>query len=85
MDRVFDGRIDDRAHVLKVFERHITEVTSAIPPERLLVLDVREGWEPLCAFLGEPVPDVPFPEANERATFRRKRPRRLLRLIIKGR
>lgn len=85
MDRVFDGRIDDRAHVLKVFQRHIADVKAAIPPDRLLVLDVREGWEPLCAFLDEPVPDVPFPEANERATFRRKRPRRLLRLIIKGR
>ncbi len=25
-----------------------------------------DGWEPLCAFLGKDVPDVPFPRANER-------------------
>ncbi|GIH94310.1 hypothetical protein Psi01_49400 [Planobispora siamensis] len=43
MDRVFDGRIDDRAHVLAVFERHVAEVKAAIPPDRLLVFDVRQG------------------------------------------
>jgi len=83
-DRVFGGRIDDRAHVLDVYERHIAEVKAAIPPERLLVLDVAEGWEPLCAFLGVPVPDEPFPQSNERAAWHRKRPRRLLRLIVRG-
>ncbi|MFC4050559.1 sulfotransferase family protein [Actinomadura syzygii] len=84
-DRVFGGRIDDREHVLGVFERHIAEVKEAIPAERLLVFDVRDGWEPLCAFLGVPVPDEPFPESNERAAWHRKRPRRLARLILRGR
>jgi len=46
---------------------------------------VREGWEPLCAFLGTPVPDEPFPQANEREAFRRKRTGRQLRLILRGR
>ncbi|WP_194243957.1 sulfotransferase [Nonomuraea phyllanthi] len=49
MDRVFDGRIGDRAHVLGVFERHVAEVKAAIPAERLLVFEVGQGWEPLCA------------------------------------
>lgn len=84
-DRVFGGRIDDRDHVLGVFERHIAEVKDAIPDGRLLVFDVRDGWEPLCAFLGVPVPDEPFPESNERAAWHRKRPRRLARLILRGR
>ena len=35
--------------------------------EKLLWFDVREGWEPLCEFLGVDVPDVPFPHE-----FRRK-------------
>ncbi|TDD93308.1 sulfotransferase family protein [Actinomadura rubrisoli] len=85
VDRLFDGRIDDRAHALKVFERHVAEVKAVVPPERLLVFDVREGWEPLCAFLGVPVPDEPFPRVNEREAFQRKRPGRLLRLIVLGR
>lgn len=85
VNRVFDGRIDDRAHAVNVFERHVHEVKTSIAADRLLVFDVREGWAPLCAFLARPVPDEPFPEANERAAFRRKRPRRLLRLILRGR
>lgn len=85
MDRIFDGRIDDPAYVVKVFERHITEVRATIPAGRLLVFDVREGWEPLCAFIGVPVPDEPFPQVNEREAFRRKRPGRQLRLILRGR
>ena len=35
-------------------------------PERLLVYEISEGWEPLCEFLELPVPaDTPFPRANE--------------------
>ncbi|SEG90929.1 hypothetical protein SAMN05444920_107148 [Nonomuraea solani] len=85
IDRVFDGRVGDRDHVIEVFERHVAEVKAAIPGDRLLVFEAGEGWEPLCAFLGVPVPEVPYPRANERADFRRKRPRRLLRLIVRGR
>ncbi|HTS20170.1 MAG TPA: inositol monophosphatase family protein [Casimicrobiaceae bacterium] len=35
-------------------------------PSDLLVLDVSggEGWEKLCAFLGRPIPAMPFPKAN---------------------
>jgi hypothetical protein len=84
-DRVFGGRIDDRGHVLDVYERHIAEVKATIPPGRLLVFDVAEGWKPLCEFLDVPVPDAPFPQSNERAAWHRKRTRRLARLILRGR
>ena len=84
-DRVFDGRIDDRAHVIRVYENHVADVKATIPPERLLVFDVRQGWAPLCEFLGTPIPDQPFPESNERAAWHGKRRRRLLRLILRGR
>ena len=39
--------------------------------DRLLVFDVKEGWEPLCRFLGVPVPEgVPFPRLNDAAEFK---------------
>jgi hypothetical protein len=41
-----------------------------VPAEQLLVYDVAEGWEPLCAFLDLPVPDQPFPRTNSTAEFR---------------
>ncbi|MFC4116515.1 sulfotransferase family protein [Nonomuraea zeae] len=85
IDRVFDGRIDDRAYAIEVFERHVAEVKAAIAADRLLVFESGQGWEPLCAFLGVPVPEEPFPQVNERAAFMGKRPRRLWRLIVRGR
>ena len=72
--RTFDGRQNDREHALAVYERHIDEVQRTIAPERLLVYDVAEGWEPLCGFLGVPIPGVPFPHANTSADFRRGEP-----------
>ena len=43
-----------------------------VPPERLLVYDVKEGWEPLCRFLDRPVPaDTAFPRLNDRVFFQR--------------
>uniref|UniRef100_A0A7S4SMH0 Sulfotransferase domain-containing protein n=1 Tax=Alexandrium monilatum TaxID=311494 RepID=A0A7S4SMH0_9DINO len=47
------------------YESHNLKVQQAIPKERLLVFNVKDGWEPLCSFLGLPVPSVPFPRNNE--------------------
>lgn len=59
----------DRAGVLAAYRRRTEEVRAAIPRERLLVLDVSQGWEPLCRFLGVPVPKEPFPRVNSTAEF----------------
>jgi hypothetical protein len=68
----FQGRFRDREYALRVFAEHIAEVQTAVPPERLLVFDVRQGWQPLCDFLGVPVPrGERFPHANDAASFRR--------------
>jgi hypothetical protein len=68
-DGVFDGRFDDRDHAVGVFTEHLDTVRRTIAPERLLEFRVSDGWEPLCAFLGVPVPDEPFPHANDREQF----------------
>jgi hypothetical protein len=44
-------------------------VKAEIPPERLLVYQAGQGWAPLCAFLGVPVPAEPYPSENNRAEF----------------
>lgn len=67
--RDFPGRLHDRAFMTDYFRRHTEEVKAAFPPERLLVYEVREGWGPLCAFLGVAVPDEPFFAQNDRAEF----------------
>lgn len=69
IENTFDGRMDDRAHAIAVFERHIEEVKRVIPAERLLVFRVADGWGPLCDFLDKPVPDEPFPQVNSTEEF----------------
>lgn len=61
---VFDGRFTDRAHALRLFNDHVETVRGHLPADRLLIFEASEGWEPLCAFLGVPVPDEPFPWRN---------------------
>ncbi len=68
--KVFDGRADDPEHAKAVFRAHEARVREAIPAERLLVFDVREGWAPLCAFLAVPQPDTPFPRLNDTEQFK---------------
>ncbi len=65
----FGGRFEDKAHAIAVFERHNQAVRDAVDPARLLVFDVKQGWEPLCRFLGTPVPNEPFPRLNDTASF----------------
>ena len=52
----FDGSPEDRERATRDFERHAWEVAERVPPERLLVYEVKQGWEPLCEFLGVEAP-----------------------------
>ena len=65
----FIAHIHDHAFMTDYFRRHTEEVIRTIPPERLLVYEVAQGWEPLCKFLGVPIPATPFPSENSRAEF----------------
>ena len=49
------------------YEAHNAQVRATVPPGRLLVFNVKEGWAPLCAFLGKEVPSESFPFVNETA------------------
>ena len=62
----FGDRIDDRAFMTDRYEKRNQEVIDTLPPERLLLFHPKQGWEPLCAFLGVPVPEGPFPRVNSR-------------------
>ena len=55
------ARRDSLERLTEGMERHNEAVRRGVPRGRLLVWSVAEGWEPLCEFLGIPVPDVPFP------------------------
>jgi hypothetical protein len=49
---------------IKAFLKHNEDVRNHVPKDRFLEFSVKDGWEPLCEFLGVPVPDEPFPWVN---------------------
>lgn len=60
------GDLTDRAFMTDWYASRNQAVIDGLPPDRLLVFHPKMGWEPLCAFLGVPVPDLPFPRVNSR-------------------
>jgi hypothetical protein len=66
----FGDRIGERDFMIDYFNRWNERVIESVPAERLLVFRAKDGWEPLCAFLGVPVPDAPYPRVNSRDEIR---------------
>lgn len=69
MHKEFGGRAHNRDHAIAVYEAHVQAVKDHVAPERLLIFKIGDGWTPLCAHLGVPVPDMPFPRRNSTAEF----------------
>jgi len=53
------------ANLEKTFNEHNKNVEVKCPKEKLLKFEVKEGWKPLCDFLGKEVPKVDFPKIND--------------------
>jgi hypothetical protein len=68
-DGLFDGRMDDKDHVIGVYLAHNQTVKDEVPAERLLVFNSKFGWDPLCEFLGVSVPEEPYPKTNTSEDF----------------
>jgi len=45
-------------------------IVRTIPPDKLTIYQVKEGWAPLAAMLGVPTPDEPFPRINDGFTVK---------------
>ena len=59
------GNMDDRAKLRQGYLDHYEHVRSAVPKRRLLEFESKDGWEPLCKFLGKDVPAGPYPRVND--------------------
>jgi len=63
---------DDPEAAVAFHDRHLAEVRNAVPADRLVVWRPGDGWEPIAASLGVPVPDEPFPHVNDTASYQRE-------------
>ena len=50
----------NEAQMKQRYRMHNTYVKSVVPADQLLVFDPKDGWEPLCKFLGVPIPGMSF-------------------------
>ena len=62
--------LQDEHTAIADFKRHIEDVRGYVPSHRLLVYEVRQGWQSLCDFLEVRVPDEPFPRLNDSEAFK---------------
>jgi hypothetical protein len=70
-DGVLAGEFENRTRTIERFNSHIEAVKKTIPAERLLIHSAAEGWQPICTFLGKPLPTTPYPRVNETKDFQR--------------
>ena len=76
--RMDDGAQEVRVRLVRdwgsigpqIYRLHNQQVRDLVPRGQLLEYNVKEGWGPLCAFLGVEVPDKPFPKLNEGGSIR---------------
>lgn len=74
----FTSETHDAEQAKAAYERHNAHVRATVPANRLVDWTPADGWEPLCAALGVPVPDEPFPRSNTQRDWDRL-PLRVLR------
>jgi hypothetical protein len=66
----FTENFTEEKAAVAAYEHHNDTVRSTVPADRLIDWRPGDGWEPLCAALGVPVPDEPFPHTNTTEEFR---------------
>ena len=65
----FGKDLKNKEKVVAAYNEYNSEVLNSIPKEKILIYDVKSGWEPLCKFLNVPVPVTPFPKSNTKDEF----------------
>ncbi len=67
---VLAGETSSDDGLAAVMERWNASVKATVAPERLLVWNPNEGWDPLCAFLEVETPAEALPRLNDTPSFR---------------
>jgi hypothetical protein len=64
-----DSMEEAKANARRKYNEHHYVIRKMVPPERLLVYELGDGWEPLAKFLGKETPAAPFPHMNGSQTI----------------
>ncbi len=66
----FSDDFENKDAMIGAYEAHNATVRAEVPAGRLIDWTPSDGWGPICAALGKPVPDEPFPLTNTTKEFR---------------
>lgn len=64
--RLMDEYVLTKTERMDEHNEYVKEVT---PFEKFHMMELSDGWAPLCKILGTPIPDEPFPRANDAAAI----------------
>lgn len=66
----FNDKFGEKDYAVKKFNEHYEKIRKLIPKNQLLDnYSVKDGWDPLCKFLGKSIPLSPFPNSNSKEEF----------------
>lgn len=65
-------RNDFPAYGHEYFQKHNALVRKLGAGRKFLEYNVKDGWDPLCKFLGVPVPDTPFPRMDDWLEYKKR-------------
>ncbi|MFV8782810.1 sulfotransferase family protein [Microbulbifer sp. SA54] len=68
LEKTFAGQFD-RDSLAVAYDHHRHTILTRVPRNQLLLLDIAQGWEPLCEFLACAIPEDPFPRTNSAGDF----------------
>merc|ERR1712113_863706 len=76
------SELDKNIALRQKYHEHIENVKKRVPSDQLLIMNIRDGWMPLCEFLNKPIPNKAFPNVNSTAEFNKTSRRDLLLLTV---
>jgi hypothetical protein len=65
----FAGNFLDEESTKARYREHYHRLNDVLPGAQFINYGVEQGWDPLCTFLGVPMPGGAFPHKNTRANF----------------
>ena len=57
-------------HIIKTFNDWNKKVEERCPKDKFLKWEIKEGWKPICQFLGIETPNEDFPRVNDTQEFK---------------
>jgi len=70
-EELFEGQFENKDKTIQKFDALNNEIIKTLPNEKLLVYNVKEGWQPICQFLNHAIPESDFPNKNSTKQFRK--------------